>query len=183
MGLCGGVSVRGDGQNYLQVMNGPQVAGDLAHDPLAFGGGQGRGTEADRRDGRAAGALGQGSMPARGPREAQRARARSEGEAEGGRRARGVGGCCQKVAGQIKQRVAGEPIKDRIVSLHDPDARPIRKGKLGKPTLCRWRDYPEAPLAVVVIVLRARGFRGFGWSGLSAWSKAFEEGEEAAGRL
>jgi IS5 family transposase len=40
---------------------------------------------------------------------------------------------CEKVAGQIKQRVAGEPIKDRIVSLHDPDARPIRKGKLGKP--------------------------------------------------
>ena len=40
---------------------------------------------------------------------------------------------CQKVAGQIKQRVAGEPIKDRIISLADPDARPIRKGKLGKP--------------------------------------------------
>ena len=40
---------------------------------------------------------------------------------------------CEKVARQIKQRVAGEPIKDRIVSLHDPDARPIRKGKLGKP--------------------------------------------------
>jgi IS5 family transposase len=40
---------------------------------------------------------------------------------------------CEKVAGQIKQRVAGEPIKDRLVSLHDPDARPIRKGKLGKP--------------------------------------------------
>ena len=41
---------------------------------------------------------------------------------------------CEKVAGQIKQRVAGEPIKHRIVSLFDPDARPIRKGKLGKPT-------------------------------------------------
>jgi IS5 family transposase len=41
---------------------------------------------------------------------------------------------CEKVAGQIRQRVAGEPIKDRIVSLFDPDARPIRKGKLGKPT-------------------------------------------------
>jgi transposase, IS5 family len=40
---------------------------------------------------------------------------------------------CQRVAGQITQRVAGEPIKDRIVSLFDPDARPIRKGKLGKP--------------------------------------------------
>ncbi len=40
---------------------------------------------------------------------------------------------CEKVAEQIRQRVAGEPIKDRIVSLADPDARPIRKGKLGKP--------------------------------------------------
>jgi len=40
---------------------------------------------------------------------------------------------CEKVASQIKQRVAGEPITDRIVSLADPDARPIRKGKLGKP--------------------------------------------------
>jgi IS5 family transposase len=40
---------------------------------------------------------------------------------------------CEKVASQIKQRVKGEPISDRIVSLSDPDARPIRKGKLGKP--------------------------------------------------
>jgi len=40
---------------------------------------------------------------------------------------------CEKVARQIKQRVKGEPITDRIVSLADPDARPIRKGKLGKP--------------------------------------------------
>jgi transposase, IS5 family len=40
---------------------------------------------------------------------------------------------CEKVARQICQRVAGEPIKDRLVSLFDPDARPIRKGKIGKP--------------------------------------------------
>ena len=40
---------------------------------------------------------------------------------------------CEKVANQIKQRVAGEPITDRLVSISDPDARPIRKGKLGKP--------------------------------------------------
>jgi transposase, IS5 family len=40
---------------------------------------------------------------------------------------------CEKVAQQIKQRVAGEPISERIVSLSDPDARPIRRGKLGKP--------------------------------------------------
>jgi transposase, IS5 family len=40
---------------------------------------------------------------------------------------------CEKVAEQIRLRVTGKPIKDRIVSLIDPDARPIRKGKLGKP--------------------------------------------------
>jgi len=40
---------------------------------------------------------------------------------------------CEKVTKQIKKRVAGEPIKDRLISLWDPDARPIRKGKLGKP--------------------------------------------------
>ena len=40
---------------------------------------------------------------------------------------------CEKVTRQIKQRVTGEPISDRIVSLADPDARPIRKGKLGRP--------------------------------------------------
>jgi len=40
---------------------------------------------------------------------------------------------CEKVAEQIKRRVAGEPITDRLISLSDPDARPIRKGKLGRP--------------------------------------------------
>jgi IS5 family transposase len=38
-----------------------------------------------------------------------------------------------KVAAQIRKRLAGEPITDRLVSLFDPDARPIRKGKLGHP--------------------------------------------------
>ena len=45
-----------------------------------------------------------------------------------------LAGRCEKVTRQIKHRVAGEAIKDRIVSLADPDARPIRKGKLGQPT-------------------------------------------------
>ena len=44
---------------------------------------------------------------------------------------------CEKVARQIRHRIAGEKITDRIVSLTDPDARPIRKGKIGKPTLGR----------------------------------------------
>lgn len=40
----------------------------------------------------------------------------------------------QKVRAQIRQRVAGERISDRLVSIADPDARPIRKGKLRQPT-------------------------------------------------
>lgn len=40
----------------------------------------------------------------------------------------------QKVVEQIAKRLAGEPISDRLVSLFDPDARPIRKGKLGRAT-------------------------------------------------
>jgi IS5 family transposase len=39
-----------------------------------------------------------------------------------------------KVARQIRQRLAGEKITDRLVSISDPDARPIRKGKLRAPT-------------------------------------------------
>jgi len=40
---------------------------------------------------------------------------------------------CEKVTEQITKRVKDEKITDRLVSLWDPDARPIRKGKLGKP--------------------------------------------------
>jgi IS5 family transposase len=40
----------------------------------------------------------------------------------------------EKVIEQIRKRLAGEPISDRLVSLFDPDARPIVKGKLGKKT-------------------------------------------------
>jgi transposase, IS5 family len=41
---------------------------------------------------------------------------------------------CRKVAEQIDRRVRGLKITDRLVSIADPDARPIRKGKLGRPT-------------------------------------------------
>ena len=39
----------------------------------------------------------------------------------------------ERVTGQIRKRLRGERIADRLVSIFDPDARPIRKGKLGKP--------------------------------------------------
>jgi transposase, IS5 family len=38
-----------------------------------------------------------------------------------------------RVTEQIRKRMRGEGITDRLVSIFDPDARPIRKGKLGKP--------------------------------------------------
>ena len=41
---------------------------------------------------------------------------------------------CDTVVRQIRQPLAGEKVTDRIVSLANPDARPIRKGKIGKPT-------------------------------------------------
>jgi len=39
----------------------------------------------------------------------------------------------ERVAEQIRKRMRGEPITNRLISMFDPDARPIRKGKLGKP--------------------------------------------------
>ena len=46
-----------------------------------------------------------------------------------------VAGLVEAVIAQTRQRIAGD-IPDgstRVVSLHDPDARPIRKGRLGRP--------------------------------------------------
>jgi IS5 family transposase len=40
----------------------------------------------------------------------------------------------QKVVEQIDRRVAGKKITDRLISMSDPDARPIRKGKIRTPT-------------------------------------------------
>jgi IS5 family transposase len=50
------------------------------------------------------------------------------------RRLEGLADRADKVAAQIRKRLAGEEIINRLVSLADPDARPIRKGKPGKPT-------------------------------------------------
>jgi IS5 family transposase len=62
----------------------------------------------------------------------------------------------QRIAAQIRQRSRGEPIADRLVSVSDPDARPIRKGKLGKPNEFGY----VAQLAEVTATTR-RGARGY----------------------
>jgi transposase, IS5 family len=69
---------------------------------------------------------------------ARRARAKARGRGAGAKLAAAaklgeLADRCQKVAAQIERRVRGEPIPDRLISLSDPDARPIRKGKLGRP--------------------------------------------------
>ena len=63
---------------------------------------------------------------------------------------------CSNVAEQIKRRVAGEKITDRVVSLSDPDARPIRKGKLGKPN-----EFGYVTQLAEVTQHTKRGARGF----------------------
>ena len=67
-----------------------------------------------------------------------RERARGRGAARQARRPptgwSGSAELAEKVCAQIQLRLAGKPISDRLVSISDPDARPIRKGKLSKPT-------------------------------------------------
>jgi IS5 family transposase len=84
-----------------------------------------------------------GRLIARSAREARRlaaaARARARGRgAQAKLRAAAslelVADRCQRIADQIDRRVRGLKIADRLVSLADPEARPIRKGKLGRPT-------------------------------------------------
>jgi len=42
-------------------------------------------------------------------------------------------GLAERVVEQTRMRFAGQKITDRLVSLFDPDARPVRRGKLAKP--------------------------------------------------
>jgi IS5 family transposase len=63
---------------------------------------------------------------------------------------------CQRVATQIQQRLRGEKISDRLVSLSDPDARPIRKGKLGKPN-----EFGYVAQIAEVTANTRRGARGY----------------------
>jgi transposase, IS5 family len=63
---------------------------------------------------------------------------------------------CQRVATQIQQRSRGEKITDRLVSLSDPDARPIRKGKLGKPN-----EFGYVVQVAEVTANTRRGARGY----------------------
>ena len=63
---------------------------------------------------------------------------------------------CQRVAEQIDRRARDLKITDRLVSITDPDARPIRKGKLGKPT-----EFGYVAQICEVTENTRRGARGF----------------------
>ncbi len=117
------------------------------------GGGAGEGQEGDRgagkrlsasgRAARARGRAGEHRATAKTVRETRRLAARLRERARGrgaqakltaAHRLDELAERAEKVCRQILQRVAGEKITDRLVSFADPDARPIRKGKLRQPT-------------------------------------------------
>jgi IS5 family transposase len=84
-----------------------------------------------------------GTLAARSLREARRlvATLRQRARGRGARaklrvaaRIEQIADRASKVCEQIIKRVAGQKITDRLVSMSDPDARPIRKGKLRQPT-------------------------------------------------
>lgn len=85
---------------------------------------------------------GAGELVRRSVREARRLAAQARASARGrgaqrklvaARRLDEAADRAETIVEQIKKRLAGERISDRVVSLADPDARPIGKGKLGKP--------------------------------------------------
>lgn len=82
-----------------------------------------------------------GELVARSIREARKLAAQARASARGRGAQRKLAAAAQleqtaelaaTVTGQITKRLAGEKITDRVVSLADPEARPIGKGKLGK---------------------------------------------------
>ncbi len=106
-----------------------------------------------------------GAQIARSAREARRLAAQAKRAARGrGARAKlraaakleALAGRCEKVAEQIDRRARGLKIGDRLVSISDPDARPIRKGKLGKMT-----EFGYVAQIAEVTPNTRRGARGF----------------------
>lgn len=106
-----------------------------------------------------------GRLIARSVREAQRLAGKARAAARGrGAQAKlraavrleQLAARCQKVTEQIDRRSRGLKITDRLVSLADPDARPIRKGKLGKPT-----EFGYVAQICEVTANTRKGARGF----------------------
>jgi transposase, IS5 family len=108
---------------------------------------------------RAGRALARSVREARRLTEQARAAARGRGaraKLRAARRLEELADRCQRVVTQIQQRARGEKISDRLVSLADPDARPIRKGKLGKPN-----EFGYVAQIAEVTANTRRGARGY----------------------
>jgi IS5 family transposase len=87
----------------------------------------------------------------------RRARGRgAQAKLKAARRFQELADRCEKVLEQIKKRVKGEKITDRLISLWDPDARPIRKGKLSQPNQFGYVDQ-----LCEITANTKRGARGF----------------------
>lgn len=62
----------------------------------------------------------------------------------------------ERVTVQVRQRFAGEKIAQRLVSFFDPDARPVRRGKLAQPT-----EFGYVVQLAEITPHTKRGARGF----------------------
>ena len=120
------------GQGSLTRGRAP-VARDHAHDAPPLRAGQGGRAQADQADGRAACPLGQGGAAARRRGQAPGPGRGAQAKLKAARQLEQLADRCEKVVEQITKRLKGEKITDRLISLWDPDARPIRKGKLSQP--------------------------------------------------
>ena len=97
-------------------------------------GGQAAGDRAQLQGGHADRQVRPGGAQARRPGQARGAGPWREGQLRAAAQLEQLAERCEKVSEQISRRARGLKITDRLVSIADPDARPIRKGKLGKPT-------------------------------------------------
>ncbi|MEJ7717858.1 MAG: transposase [Thermoleophilaceae bacterium] len=120
------------------------------------GRGQGAGDRAQQPRRRADRALGARGAQARRPGQAGGARPGARAKLRAAAKLEELAGRCEKVAEQIARRARGQKISDRLVSIFDPDARPIRKGKLGKMT-----EFGYVAQIAEVTPNTRRGARGF----------------------
>jgi hypothetical protein len=138
----------------------------LAHAAAADGRGEGGAARADRGTGKlvAASAREAGALAA--DRAAAGAGAGPLGKAEASRTAAGIlagverletlAERSEKRVEQIRTRPRGEPIEDRRVSIVDPDARPLRTRKQGRPS-----ELGDVEQLAEVTPHTKRGARGF----------------------
>ena len=123
---------RGPGQGSL-AGDQPPGAGDDAHAGAADRGAQAAGAGVHRAGGEADTALDPRGDAAGRRRAPARSRAGREAKLRQIQKLETFIARSERVAEQIRKRMRGEKITNRLVSIFDPDARPIRKGKLGKP--------------------------------------------------